>query len=264
MAEYYNISVEEINAFLLPQGFQAMSLPNTHELVYGKRINQNGMQMTMRVYTGINPSGESRGVGDDAMHVNLFIRLPNGEIKKLFGSKRVHRVKGWKKNLQDRINEVSQNIPKKMCNRCGLPMVLREGKNKSTGKEYKFYGCVGYPQCSNTLPAESAPNKSITKRNYNKGQPLTKQEVIGAINTNKILFVVYEEPNPHDAHHSMQGVGILIKTQNGISFANVSGVGPQVQDIGAFEDLPIPHGAYSNDGIFTDDDGNSFEFFEAV
>ena len=155
MAEFYNITKEEMDAFLKPQGFIQVTLPGTVELVYGKRVDKNGMQMTMRVYTGIDPIGSSRGVGEDAMRVNLFIRLPNGEIKKLFGSKRVHRVKNWMKNLQARINDVASQAPQMICDKCGLPMVLREGKNKTTGKPYSFYGCVGYPSCTNTKPGPS-------------------------------------------------------------------------------------------------------------
>lgn len=154
MAEYYNISVYEIDNFLLPQGFVRVSLPETKELVYGKRVDNNNMKITMRVYTGIDPSGQSRNVGEDAIRVYLFSKMPDGKIAKLFGSKRVHRVKGWAKNLQTRINETLEQVRQlKMCDRCGSPMKLLEGKSKSTGKPYKFYGCSGYPTCSNTRPA---------------------------------------------------------------------------------------------------------------
>ena len=151
MANYYNISVEEMDGFLLPQGFSKINLPNTYELVYGKRVDSFGVPLTMRVYTGIDSSGNSRSVGSDAMRVNIFTKTPDNSIKKLYTSKRVHRVAGWKKNLQNRINETLEKASKtKICNKCGLPMVLREGKSKSTGKPYSFYGCIGYPSCTNT------------------------------------------------------------------------------------------------------------------
>lgn len=150
MANYYNISIEEMESFLLPQGFSRVSLENTRELVYGKRIDSFGLPITMRIYTGIDPSGESRSLGQDAIRVNVFVKTPN-EIKKVFGSKRVHRVSGWKKNLQNRINDIVKKVSQiKLCEKCGLPMVLREGKSKTTGKPYSFYGCVGYPSCTNT------------------------------------------------------------------------------------------------------------------
>ena len=163
MAKYYNISIEEMNEFLVRQGFVRIPqemLPNTRELVYGKRVDAVGIPLTVRVYTSIDASGQSRDVGEDAMRVALFTRVPDAlspnkmATKQLFGSKRVHRVAGWAKNLQSRIDEVLEKAKQqKICDRCGLPMVLREGKSKSTGKPYSFYGCSGYPSCSNTKPS---------------------------------------------------------------------------------------------------------------
>lgn len=162
MAKYYNISVQEMDSFLTAQGFSripAELLPGTRELVYGKRVDSVGIALTIRVYTGIDPTGLSRDVGEDAMRVALFTKIPDPQnpskstVKQLFGSKRVHRVSGWAKNLQNRINEVLLKASQqKLCDKCGLPMILREGKSKSTGKPYSFYGCSGYPSCTNTKP----------------------------------------------------------------------------------------------------------------
>jgi hypothetical protein len=163
MAKYYNITVQEMDSFLLSQGFSRIPpelLVGTRELVYGKRVDSIGIPLTVRVYTGIDPSGQSRDVGEDAMRVALFTKVPDPQspgktiIKQLFGSKRVHRVAGWAKNLQTRINEViTKASQQRICDRCGLPMILREGKSKSTGRPYSFYGCSGYPSCTNTKPA---------------------------------------------------------------------------------------------------------------
>jgi len=162
MAKYYNISIEEMNEFLVRQGFTRIPqemLPNTRELVYGKRVDAIGIPLTIRVYTGIDSSGQSRDVGEDAMRVVLFTKIPDVQnpskmvTKQLFGSKRVHRVAGWAKNLQSRINEVIEKAKQqKICDKCGLPMILREGKSKTTGSPYSFYGCSGYPSCTNTKP----------------------------------------------------------------------------------------------------------------
>jgi len=160
MAQYYNISIEEMNSFMISQGFSRIPqemLPGTRELVYGKRVDNSGIALTVRVYTGIDSSGQSRDVGQDAMRVALFTRVPDPTnpsktlSKQLFGSKRVHRVAGWVKNLKSRIDEVIEKSKyQKVCDRCGLPMILRQGKSKSTGKPYSFYGCSGYPSCTNT------------------------------------------------------------------------------------------------------------------
>jgi len=162
MAQYYNISIQEMNDFMVSQGFSVIPqemLPGTRELVYGKRVDSNGIALTVRVYTGIDSSGQSRDVGQDAMRVALFTRVPDSTSplktvsKQLFGSKRVHRVAGWAKNLKSRIDEVIEKSKyQKVCDKCGLPMILRQGKSKNGGKPYSFYGCSGYPSCTNTKP----------------------------------------------------------------------------------------------------------------
>lgn len=145
MAQYTNITQTEMEEFLIPQGFKAVSLnDSTVELVYGKRIIQDDLQLTLRVYTGINPSGDSRSVGQDAIRVNLFMRTNEGRIFKIGGSKRVHRVKGWKNNLQSRLDGWIEYLPKHKCDSCGLPMIPRKGPKG------QFLGCVGFPTCKKT------------------------------------------------------------------------------------------------------------------
>lgn len=141
MATYQNITQEEVESFLLPQGFQQISLPGTKELVYGKRIDADGLALSLRVYTGINPNGQSREVGTDAMRCNIFWRNAEDELKKVATSKRVHRVAGWRKNLQSRLDELK--IERK-CSDCGSPMVRRKGSNG------EFFGCASFPACRHT------------------------------------------------------------------------------------------------------------------
>jgi len=141
-ATYTNISKEDMEAFLVPQGFKALPLPGTTELVYGKRVDHEGLILSLRVYTGIWPSGESRAVGEDAIRINLFVRLPDGKIIKLGGSKRVHRVGGWKNNLQNRLNSWEENLPEHTCPKCGVPMVKRKGPYGD------FFGCSNWPTCN--------------------------------------------------------------------------------------------------------------------
>jgi hypothetical protein len=147
MAHYVNVSAQDMEAFLGPQGFTRLDLgDSTIELVFGKRVDQDGIQLSLRVYTGINPTGESRSVGSDAMRVNIFMRTSEGRIIKLGGSKRVHRVEGWRANLQQRIDRWVEYMPQHRCEVCGLPMLPRERK----GGKGKFLGCAGYPNCRNT------------------------------------------------------------------------------------------------------------------
>ena len=144
MAHYVNITETEMDQFLAAQGFYRISLEGTVELVYGKRVKQDDLQLTLRVYTGIDPSGHSRDIGTDAIRVHLFMRAKDDRIIKLNGSKRVHRVAGWKNNLQNRIDNWLEYLPKHKCEKCGLPMVPRKSKRGP------FLGCAGYPNCHNT------------------------------------------------------------------------------------------------------------------
>jgi len=144
MAQYHDITQQEIEDLLLPQGFKPMSLPDTVELVYGRRIDKDGHALSLRVYTGINPSGHSRDVGTDAIRLVLFCRYGD-KVSKIDMLKRVHRVKGWRKNLQSRINDW-KTYDLHTCNKCGKLMAVRKSKGS------KFYGCVGYPDCKSTKP----------------------------------------------------------------------------------------------------------------
>lgn len=146
MAKYYNISKEEMHEFLTGKGFTAVTPPNTVELVYGKRVDQQDLQLTLRVYTGVLPGGSSRGVGDDAIRVNLFLRTEKGNVVKIGGSKRVHRVEGWRKNLESRIDGWLDYLPKEKCKKCGLPMLVRENRKTKD----KFLACSDSVVCKST------------------------------------------------------------------------------------------------------------------
>lgn len=141
MANYVNVTQEDMEELLLPQGFRKLDLDGVRELVYGKRVDRDGLTLTMRVFTGIDPDGNSRDCGSDAMRVNLFWRRPDEKIVNIAGSKRVHRVAGWKGNLQQRIDTL---VPGPCCPTCSSPMVERKGKNG------KFYGCSDFPNCRGT------------------------------------------------------------------------------------------------------------------
>lgn len=152
MATYYNISRDEMHAFLTARGFVPMKLEGVQELVYGKRVDQNNKPLTLRVYTGINPSGASRGVGEDAIRVALFVlfRKQVGfnhktnepiwtmQTAHVGGDKRVHRVEGWAKNLANRLDTWQEGLPDHDCPKCGSPLTIRKGKYGP------FAGCAAY------------------------------------------------------------------------------------------------------------------------
>lgn len=141
MANFVNVTKEEMQSFLEPQGFKEIKIPGTVEMVFAKRVDRDGMSLSLRVYTGINPNGQSREVGKDAIRVELFYRDDKGQITRAgHGCKRVHRVVNWRKNLQTRLNDW-QSLLGPACGCCNRPMVERKGKNGL------FWGCSGYPAC---------------------------------------------------------------------------------------------------------------------
>ncbi len=40
-AHYVNITIEEMDNFLKPQGFKRIDLPNVGEIIYGRRYDQD-------------------------------------------------------------------------------------------------------------------------------------------------------------------------------------------------------------------------------
>ncbi len=151
MANYVNISKQEMDDFLSPQGFVQLdpaTMPNVKEIIFAKRIDKDGLQLSLRIYTGINPNGRSRDVGSDAIRAQVFWRRPDGRPVSLMGDKRVHRVEGWRNNLQKRLDHLIRSWFVK-CPDCDSPMVERKGKNGN------FYGCSMYPECRKTMPKEA-------------------------------------------------------------------------------------------------------------
>lgn len=150
-ATYYPISLDEMTKFLNNQNF-GMYNPGrlkthtggpVHEIVFARVFGQGDRQIVMRVYTGIDSrTGRSRDVGADAIRVSLWYSH-NGKVLKVGGSKRVHRVEGWKANLQDRIDNWRDQLGPP-CPKCGRPLVLRKPSKKSNKKFDPFYGCVAW------------------------------------------------------------------------------------------------------------------------
>jgi len=149
MATYVNISKEEMTEFLEDLGFQTVELPRVRELVWGKIIRP---RTCLRVYTGITGE-DSRDVGQDAIRCTVFHKNSEGEIKLLGGSKRVHRVQGWKANLTSRIEETTRKFQQEqLCPLCGSQMAIRVAKQSKN----EFWGCTNFPTCKGTLLYEGS------------------------------------------------------------------------------------------------------------
>lgn len=148
MSKFTPITQDEMADFLAPMGFLPILLPGVSELVYARRQDHDGLTLTLRVFTGIDPNGQSRDKGTDAIRVVLFWRQDDGTITKVATSKRVHRVEGWRKNLASRIESIAVGP---LCT-CGSPMVERK-RRALTGCKSTFYGCARFPVCRETRNA---------------------------------------------------------------------------------------------------------------
>lgn len=133
---FQNITATEMSEFLTGQGFQQMTLPGTVELVYGKIVYVGDHRLSLRIYTAINPSGESREKGSDAIRVQLFW-MYDGKPTPVGKAQKCLRVPSWRKNLQAAIDAHAQPEQFRVCPKCGSPMVIRHrGSDKA-----EFWGC---------------------------------------------------------------------------------------------------------------------------
>lgn len=134
-SRFYNITRDEMHQHLVGLGFQEMKLPNCVELVYGKIVHLQGHRCSLRIYTAINPNGQSREIGSDAIRLRLYF-LVNGEAKPVGRPFRCLRVKNWRENITNATQNITADF--KVCGKCGSPMALREGQNG------EFWGCIMY------------------------------------------------------------------------------------------------------------------------
>lgn len=175
--KFFNVTQGAIEAHLFPQGFKRMSLPNTHELVYGKVVKKGNLPVSMRVYTAINDdNGMSRKCGSDAMRVSLFVRYDN-EAEMVGKPVTVSRTDTWAKRLQVAIDRWEENWQD--CPACGNPMTLRKGKHG------EFWSCVtwrktkcnGKPRVNQPVPRPAPKQKDdLYDRLMSRPQPQQQPE----------------------------------------------------------------------------------------
>lgn len=140
MATATIISRSEMDDFLRGQGFTRIGLSGVNELVYSRFVDDN---LCQRVYTTIE--GErSRANGKDAIRCVLVTRI-DGETKIIGVDKPVFRVMGWKQNLQDRLDNWTEQLGPR-CPNCQAPTVQR------TSRRGPFWGCCRYPVCKSAQP----------------------------------------------------------------------------------------------------------------
>lgn len=113
---YYNVLLPEMERVLGGMGFARVNLAGTHEVVFSKMIEFEGLKTVVRIYTAILKStGESRPAGKDAIRVCLGRWDPErpDEVTGRKGSTRlfktlevVRRTREWESNLRARIASI--------------------------------------------------------------------------------------------------------------------------------------------------------------
>jgi hypothetical protein len=139
-ARFYSINRDEIHQFLTDLGFVPLAIKGVIELVYGKVVRVGNHRLSLRIYTAINPNGESREKGTDAIRVQLFCKVRTDTEEQIIPvgrSQKCLRVVSWQQNLRKAINRHADRDNFRLCPACSHPMVLRE--NSTTGEE--FWGC---------------------------------------------------------------------------------------------------------------------------
>ena len=150
MATYYPIPLGEMDEVLRGYRFAPVDLTYRNrpvkEWVYERRLPRSPNHF-VRVYTGVQrygrDAGRSRKVGKDAIRVQVVYRDEKGETL-VSQPKRVHRVEGWRENLQKRMNEISSTLPQVEFDSRGEPMTLRKHKGNY------FWGSRDYPKYKET------------------------------------------------------------------------------------------------------------------
>ena len=126
---------DEIHEFLTGLGFVPITIKGVVELVYAKVVPVGGHRLSLRIYTAVNPDGESRDKGTDAIRLQLFAKIEES-IVPVGRSQKCLRVESWRTNLLKAIQRHADSF--RLCPACGSPMVLRH--NGNTGDE--FWGCT--------------------------------------------------------------------------------------------------------------------------
>ena len=135
-AHFCPITRAEINEFLAGLGFVPLTLKGVTELVYAKIVRVGGHRLSLRCYTAVNPNGESREKGTDAIRLQLFMKVEDG-IVPVGRPQKCLRVDSWRDNLLKAIERATDPSNFRICPACGSPQVVRT--NRSTGDD--FWGC---------------------------------------------------------------------------------------------------------------------------
>lgn len=208
--KFHAITLQEMDLFLRSIGFAPIELPNTVEVVYGKNRLHNKHNLSLRVFTAINPNGESREIGTDAIRLQLMVQygkewLPIGQTKKVL------RLDTWAKNLRAAITAWQDQY--KVCPGCGMPMIIR---NPSNGQP--FWGCSTYFQTK----CNGKPKPKIEVVSVTQPKPAVKpalRKTIAPVNN------VYRIPAEMISKSQAKVIELFTKTQTNLLLESRAGGG---------------------------------------
>jgi hypothetical protein len=158
-ARFYNISKKEMHAFLSHKGFVPVQVEGTVELVYEKTVRHQDNDVIIHVLTGINPSGESRGCGQDAIRIKLHVKY-DGKLCLVGRVQKVKRIESWRKNLGKALSNWWTNW--RNCVACGNALVLINGQFGP------FWGCVTHKKTGcdgRTVRPKEEPKQPVQQDN---------------------------------------------------------------------------------------------------
>ena len=132
---------------------ETLALKGVVELVYGKIVLVGGHRLSLRCYTAVDPNGESREKGTDAIRLQLFHKVQD-QIVAVGKPQKCLRVESWRDNIGRAIGRITDAENLRVCPACGHPMVVR--RNGATGQE--FLGCSAFrlTGCKGRTPPTSA------------------------------------------------------------------------------------------------------------
>jgi hypothetical protein len=143
-------------------GFTQRQPERTRELCWERRVVTNGepTPYAIRVYSTLEPTGECREIGSDAIRVCLVDQEDPSRERILEVEKKVLRTKSAMINLRARARELYGyvNTSAHRCPVCGRLMVVRTTKRTVAKPEVRsFFGCMGFSHeackhTSNVIP----------------------------------------------------------------------------------------------------------------
>lgn len=140
---YTNVTVDEFESFLGSfTEFSRVQDTDAKEAVYSIPLPHPDLEV--RIFSTLNPDGNARGCGDDAIRSVIWHTTEGCPVG---GREKTLRIQTWRQNLKPKVEDLMTNWRQRFhgnCPECSGVLQLRDG-------EYgEFLGCSNYPRCKHT------------------------------------------------------------------------------------------------------------------